>query len=296
MKPDALLDLLQRFQVEGVAYVLVGGHAVGLNGFNRTTEDIDILLPSSVENGRRVIRALSFLPSSQELVAEWFAPPADEPENIRVADALLINMLFAANGQTYESLQDHVRTLTVDGVRICTLDIEGSAQNQDRLPVQGQDRPRSLVATETAVGLSLTASASTHRCLLQLLALPFGDRQHRTDGGGEHVRALLHWRQSAYIAFVSQRQIKRRNPLAHGAQTFADVDPDSRQMSQHLAIVREQQAIPLLHGIKDDGRAICIRKRRTNLNACLVVQAAYRHAIKCACGLEPVAVHSGELS
>ena len=64
MKPDALLDLLQRFQVEGVAYVLVGGHAVRLNGFTRNTEDIDILLPSSVENGRRVIRALSFLPSS----------------------------------------------------------------------------------------------------------------------------------------------------------------------------------------------------------------------------------------
>ena len=35
MKPDALLDLLQRFQVEGVAYVLVGGHAVRLNGFTR---------------------------------------------------------------------------------------------------------------------------------------------------------------------------------------------------------------------------------------------------------------------
>lgn len=48
-----------------------------------------------------------------------------ESENIRVADDLLIDLLFAANGQTYESLQDHVRTLTVDGVQIRTLDIEG---------------------------------------------------------------------------------------------------------------------------------------------------------------------------
>ena len=38
---------------------------------------------------------------------------------------MLIDLLFAANGQTYESLQDHVRTLTVDGVQIRTLDIEG---------------------------------------------------------------------------------------------------------------------------------------------------------------------------
>lgn len=125
MNPDVLLDLLRRFQAEGVAYVLVGGHAVRLNGFNRNTEDIDILLPSSLENGRKVIKALSFLPSSKELDVEWFAPPAGEPENIRVADELLIDLLFAANGQSYESLQDHVRTLTVDGVQIRTLDIEG---------------------------------------------------------------------------------------------------------------------------------------------------------------------------
>lgn len=61
MDQDALLQLLARFQSEGVKYILVGGHAVRLNGFVRATEDIDILLPSSLENGRRVIRALDFL-------------------------------------------------------------------------------------------------------------------------------------------------------------------------------------------------------------------------------------------
>jgi hypothetical protein len=125
MEPDALLELLRRFQNEGVQYILVGGQAVRLNGFLRATEDIDILLPSSIENGRRVIKALSFLPASQELEPEWFAVTATEPENIRVADALLIDLLFAANGQTYENLQDHVRTIVVEGVDIRTLDIEG---------------------------------------------------------------------------------------------------------------------------------------------------------------------------
>ncbi|MBN8510058.1 MAG: hypothetical protein J0L57_15780 [Burkholderiales bacterium] len=120
-----MLELLRRFQAEGVQYILVGGHAVRLNGFVRATEDIDILLPSSLENGRRVIRALGFLASSADLRPEWFEVPAHEPENIRVADELLIDLLFAANGQTYESLQPHVRTLEVQGVPIRTLDIEG---------------------------------------------------------------------------------------------------------------------------------------------------------------------------
>lgn len=122
---DPLLNLLERFQHAGVQYILVGGHAVRLNGFLRSTEDIDILLPSSVDNGRRVIRALDFLPSVAELQPEWFAGSTSDPENIRVADELLIDFLFAANGETYESLQPHVRTLNVDGVEIRTLDIEG---------------------------------------------------------------------------------------------------------------------------------------------------------------------------
>lgn len=125
MEPDALLDLLRRFQNEGVRYILVGGQAVRLNGFVRATEDIDILLPASIDNGRRVIRALSFLSSSQELEPEWFAMTAEEPENIRVADDLLIDLLFAANGQTYESLLAHMRSIMVEDVEIRTLDIEG---------------------------------------------------------------------------------------------------------------------------------------------------------------------------
>ena len=122
---DALLDLLQRFQHEGVQDVLVGGQAVRLNGFLRATEDIDILLPSSIENGRRVIRALAFLPSGKDLQANWFEVSPGEPENIRIADDLLIDLLFAANGQTYESLQDNVNTLQIEGVAVRTLDIAG---------------------------------------------------------------------------------------------------------------------------------------------------------------------------
>ena len=149
MNQDVLLKLLARFQAEGVQYVLVGGHAVRLNGFVRATEDIDILLPSSVENGRRVIRALDFLASSKDLDPAWFEVPPGEPENIRVADDLLIDLLFAANGQTYESLQDHVRTLRIENVEVRTLDIEGllktktDYRDKDRIDREALNRLKS---------------------------------------------------------------------------------------------------------------------------------------------------------
>jgi hypothetical protein len=122
---DPFLRLLSRLHEEDVRYILVGGHAVRLNGFLRNTEDIDLLMPLSSENGERTKRALDFLPSSRDLAAAWFEPPAGEPENIRIADEILVDILFAANGETFESLQPHVITTEVQGVPVVTLDIEG---------------------------------------------------------------------------------------------------------------------------------------------------------------------------
>lgn len=90
---DPLLRLLSRLGEEGVEYVLVGGQAVRLNGFLRATEDVDILLKPSRENGERVKRALSFLASSRDLDPGWFEPQGDEVENIRVADDLIVDLL-----------------------------------------------------------------------------------------------------------------------------------------------------------------------------------------------------------
>ena len=122
---DPLLRLLGRFGEEGVEYVLVGGQAVRLNGFVRATEDVDVLVRPTRENGERVIRALNFLESSRELDPAWFEPQPGEIENIRVADELIVDLLFAANGETYESMQPFTREIIVDGVRIRVLNIDG---------------------------------------------------------------------------------------------------------------------------------------------------------------------------
>ena len=123
---DLFLKLLRRFQEEGVEYVLVGGQAVRLNGFVRATEDVDVLLKASRINGEKIIRAMSFLPSSADLDPAWFEPhPEGDVENIRVADDLLVDLLFAANGESFESMQPYVRELQVEGVTVLLLNIDG---------------------------------------------------------------------------------------------------------------------------------------------------------------------------
>ena len=125
MAMPLLVRMLAGFAEEGVDYVLIGGQAVRLNGFSRATEDVDVLVRSGRDNGERVKRALSFLSSAAEINADWFEPSLGEIENIRIADELLIDLLFAANGQTYESVQPHVRRIDVEGVEVRVLDIDG---------------------------------------------------------------------------------------------------------------------------------------------------------------------------
>ena len=101
---DPLLRLLARLREEGVEYVLVGGQAVRLNGFLQATEDVGVLLRPTRENGERVKRVLDFLASAPDLIAD---------------------LLFDANGETYESVQPFVRELIVEGVPIRLLNIDG---------------------------------------------------------------------------------------------------------------------------------------------------------------------------
>lgn len=122
---DPLLRLLARFAEEGVEYVLVGGQAVRLNGFVRATEDVDVLVRAGRDNGERIKRAMSHLPSAAELDPQWFEPQGAAVENIRVADELLVDLLFAANGETFESVQPHVRQIEIEGVTLQVLDIDG---------------------------------------------------------------------------------------------------------------------------------------------------------------------------
>jgi len=129
---DPLLRLLARLGEEGVEYVLVGGQAVRLNGFLRATEDVDLLVRASRENGERIKRALSFLASSKDIEIAWFDAKDGEPENIRVADDVIVDLLFAANGETYDSVQADVREIEIEGVRIRVLNIDGLLKTKTR--------------------------------------------------------------------------------------------------------------------------------------------------------------------
>src|SRR5690349_17429537 len=134
---EDLKQLLRALHDEGVDYLLIGGYALFALGYQRGTVDIDLLLPRSQETGERVKRALLLLPdkAARDIDLSWFL----EDENIRVADEFVVDLMFNAGGETYESLQPYAVTVDFDGVPLRTLNLEGllktkqSDRERDRL-------------------------------------------------------------------------------------------------------------------------------------------------------------------
>lgn len=95
------------------------------------------MLQPTRQQGERVKQALMLLPDkvSQGLKPEWFA----EGKTIRVVDAFVVDLMFNACGETYDSLLPHAVTIDFEGVPIRTLNLEGllktkkSAREKDML-------------------------------------------------------------------------------------------------------------------------------------------------------------------
>lgn len=120
---DDLKLLLRSLNEHGVDYLLIGGYALAAHGYQRATIDIDVMVPATLEAGQRVKNALMALPDqvAKGIQPEWF----EEGENIRVADAFVVDLMLNANGQTYATLFQYAQTLELEGIPVKTVNLEG---------------------------------------------------------------------------------------------------------------------------------------------------------------------------
>jgi hypothetical protein len=76
-RPATLEDLkllLRSLNEHGADCLLIGGYALAAHGYLRATTDIDLLVPGTVQAGRRTKDALMVLPdrAAKEIEPEWF--------------------------------------------------------------------------------------------------------------------------------------------------------------------------------------------------------------------------------
>lgn len=120
---EDLKTVIKALNDENVHYILIGGYALYAHGFYRTTADIDILVPRSTSTGEKIVKALLILPdkSAKDIDIRWFK----DTDTIRLADDIVVDIMFNASGETYNSLQKYIEIIEIDGIPVRTLNLEG---------------------------------------------------------------------------------------------------------------------------------------------------------------------------
>lgn len=120
---EDLKELILSLNSLEVDYLLIGGYALFAHGYHRATTDIDLLVPATQSAGERIRDALMILPdqAARDIDPAWF----EEGENIRVADAFVVDIMLNACGETYDSLKQFAETVDLDGVPVRTVNLEG---------------------------------------------------------------------------------------------------------------------------------------------------------------------------
>jgi predicted nucleotidyltransferase len=111
-----LVELCRELQSRGANFIVVGGFAVILSGYPRTTGDIDLLIDTSLENEARVYSALATLPDG--CVRELEPGEVEKYTVVRVADEILVDLMAKASGIDYAEASQSVVIHEIDGVKI----------------------------------------------------------------------------------------------------------------------------------------------------------------------------------
>jgi hypothetical protein len=158
---EGLLALLAG---SGVRFTLVGGLAVSLNGFVRTTEDMDILVDDDPGNLERLLNSLRQF--GQGYAAELTpADFIDEEGALRIREEFDLDIFVRMRGHKYGDLIPYIRIHAMkDGTQIPYLGFDGllllksgSFREKDQIDVAALSRAVGGGETSVTENLSLDA-------------------------------------------------------------------------------------------------------------------------------------------
>jgi hypothetical protein len=109
--------LLAELAQSSVDFAVVGGLAVILNGYDRLTLDVDILVNDSAENIKRMLDCLSRWGEgwARELKVEDFVP---QEGSIRVMEEFDLDIFTRMRGKTLNDFRPRLRDLKVGEVTV----------------------------------------------------------------------------------------------------------------------------------------------------------------------------------
>jgi hypothetical protein len=127
--PDDFKEFLKLLGSNGVEYLLIGGYAVNVYGYVRTTNDLDVWVNIHPENAARIERALrDFGFATPGLTADLFL----SPNNIVRMGAIpvRIEILTSISGVEFASCYAEKETIQMDEIVVPVISLARSRENK----------------------------------------------------------------------------------------------------------------------------------------------------------------------
>jgi len=127
--PKDFRELLQLLNSKKVEYLVVGGYAVALYGYPRSTGDMDIWIAISKDNARKTVETLKkFGFDAPQLKEELFL---EKEKNIRMGNPpLRIEILTSIDGVEFTKCYRNKNTVTMDDIDVNFISLEDLKKNK----------------------------------------------------------------------------------------------------------------------------------------------------------------------
>lgn len=111
-----LLKICRALNAAKARYVVIGGMALVYHGFNRGTEDIDLLVDRAASNIARLRAALAVLPDNA--AAQLEDTDIETYGTVRIADEVVVDLMGSACGIDFAQAVTMIEVAEFEGVRI----------------------------------------------------------------------------------------------------------------------------------------------------------------------------------
>jgi phage replication-related protein YjqB (UPF0714/DUF867 family) len=127
--PDDFKEFLKLLDSNGVEYLLIGGYAVNVHGYVRTTNDLDLWVNVNPENAARIDRALrQFGFAAAGLTSDLFLTPNNV---VRMGlPPIRIEILTSISGVEFESCYAEKEMIRIEEMAVPVISLARLRENK----------------------------------------------------------------------------------------------------------------------------------------------------------------------
>ncbi len=127
--PDDFKELLELLNENGVEYLLIGGYAVGMHGYVRSTTDIDFFVSSDKENAKKLVMALTeFGFAGTTLSIDLFT--RKDSLVIMGVEPLAVDILNYLTGVDFETAYRQRKLIICEGIEVSVINLADLITNK----------------------------------------------------------------------------------------------------------------------------------------------------------------------